>query len=267
MLALNVRTTIVISVLSSFLILVLYSFSEALDENKFVPVQPMGTFSTLSAYTFGKGRLGVMLGTEKVVEPDFTRFSLSVEYGLTENIDILLNIPYTVDYFQGDGFQDISIGFKQRIVIEKYISPSLSYLLGVTIPGSRGISTRGSIGGGVLLSKKVGPFSGNVNLFYFLPAESRLEDEIQLNMGFVLAVAHNFDILADMILKETHSSKKVDIAEGRFGYRVKLSSSTFGIVGIGYDFKNRSPEWRILFSISTIYPEEKKSIRRIYEEE
>jgi|Deesub1362B_J571_1020462.scaffolds.fasta_scaffold00011_102 hypothetical protein len=258
---------IIISIFFPSVLLFLYLPAEAMDENKFMPVQPLGTFSTLSSYTFGEDRLGAMLGIEKVIDPEFTRFSLSVEYGLTENTDVLLNIPYVVDYFQNSGFQDVSIGFKQRIIPEKYISPSLSYLIGVTIPGSRGISTRGSIGGGLLISKKVGPFSGNINLFYFLPAESGLDDEIQFNMGFVLSVAHNFDIITEMIIKDSHFSQKVDLVEGRLGYRVQLSSGAFGAVGIGYDFKNRDPEWRVLFGISITYPEQKRSIRRIYEEE
>jgi hypothetical protein len=70
-----------------------------------------------------------------------------------------------------------------------------------------------------------------------------------------------------MIIKDSHFSQKVDLVEGRLGYRVQLSSGAFGAVGIGYDFKNRDPEWRVLFGISITYPEQKRSIRRIYEEE
>jgi len=253
--------------LSIPLTLFIYSNVSAIEEQKFIPVQPMGVFSTLSAYTVEKDSIAAIMLVERCFKPDFNRITFALEYGITENIDILLNIPYAIDYSNIDGFQDISIGFKHKLILEEQISPSLTYIAGFTFTGKEDISTGGSIGGGILVSKKVGPFLGNFNIFYFKPIETKLKDEIELRIGLDLAAAHDFNILTEMIVKKSHYSENIDLLEGRFGYRVKLSVSSYATVGIGYDFKNREPAWRLFLNFNIFYPSIHKKIRKIYYEE
>ncbi len=239
----------------------------ALDEHKFIPTHTDDTFSTLSAYTLGKSKASITLWAEKVVEPDLTRISLSMEYGLGDRTDILLHLPFVTGYGGEEGFQDIGVAIKYRLLAERLISPAVSVIVGFTYPGDNGISTRGSGGGGIAVSKKVGPLSGNLNLLYFEPAESGLEEEIEVNLGASLAVAHGFKAIGDLVFVKSHYSERIDRIEGRIGYRVSLSEALTGSVGVGYDFKNREPEWRFFLSFSLHYPEKKREIRRIYEED
>ena len=83
----------------------------------------------------------------------------------------------------------------------------------------------------------------------------------------VLAASHNFRILAELYCKTGYQSGKVDLVEGRIGYRIKTSESLYTTVGVGFDFKNRNPETRLMFSVTFIPQSKKKEIRKIFEEE
>ncbi|RMG01540.1 MAG: hypothetical protein D6726_09350 [Nitrospirae bacterium] len=89
-----------------------------------------------------------------------------------------------------------------------------------------------------------------MNLFYHIPIKSSDEDEIDLRAGLNLAAMHNVDALAELIVRKSHLSTKIDIVEGRVGYRVKLMRGTDVTLGLGYDFKNRTPELRLFLMVS-----------------
>ncbi len=240
--------------------------SAAFETKGFQPVQPYGTFSTLSAYTIEKDKPGIMFSLERSIEPNFYRLFINASYGLTEKIELLTSIPFIFEYRNTGGIGDTSIGYKYNIVSEKRLGPSISYLMGFSIPGDETFSTRGRVGGALLVSKRVGPFRGHGNLFYFKSTSSDLEDEVELRLGLDLAAAHSFNILSELIVKKSHFSERIDLVEGKMGYRVKLSSNSYAALGVGYDFKNRTPELRIFLTLS-LFPLDQVKVKRVYEEE
>ncbi len=239
----------------------------AFDLQGIQPLQPYGTFSTFTAYNLDKGKWGLELLTERSIDPNFYRFTLVTAYGVTDTIELIGNLPFVTDYLNDEGLEDISMGFKQKILKEKRLGPSVSYLLTFSVPGKDRFSYRGRAGAGLIVSKRLGPFLGNLNLLYFKPTSSSLEDEYQLRIGLDMAAGHNFNLLTELIVKKSHFSESIDLIEGRLGYRVKLSSGYFGTVGMGYDFKNRNPELRLFLSLSMILPVKEKKIKKIYYEE
>ncbi len=238
----------------------------AFETQGFMPVQPYGAFSTLSAYTVGRERLGVMLSLERSVDPNFYRLHLNAAYGLMDDIDLLASLPFVFDYHNSEGFEDISFGFKHTILSERRLGPSISYLIGFSIPGKDELSSKGHFGGGILVSKRVGPFKGHGNVFYYRSAGASLEDEVELRLGLDLAAAHGFNVLSELIVKKSHFSESIDFIEGRIGYRVKISSASFATLGMGYDFKNRNPELRVFLSVS-LFPFQQREVKRLYQEE
>jgi hypothetical protein len=167
-----------------------------------------------------------------------------------------------------DGFEDIALGFKHRFFDEGKYGPSLACILNTSIPSGReGFSTDGRFGIGFIVSKRVGPVKGHVNLFYEKPGKRSLEDELSFLAGLDFAAAHNFKILAELYCKKGHDSGKIDSVEGRIGYRIKTTDFIYTTFGVGFDLKNRNPETRIMFSVSFLLPPEKKEVKKIYEEE
>ncbi|VAX28503.1 hypothetical protein MNBD_NITROSPIRAE02-1123 [hydrothermal vent metagenome] len=240
--------------------------SAAFDTKGFQPVQPYGTFSTLSAYTIEKDKPGIMFSLERSIEPNFYRLFINASYGLTDKIEILTSIPFIFNYRGTGGIGDTSIGYKYNILSEKRLGPSISYLFGFSIPGKETFSTLGHVGGALLISKRVGPFRGHGNLFYFKSTSSSMEDEVELRLGLDLAAAHSFNILSELIVKKSHFSDHIDLVEGKMGYRVKISSNSYAALGVGYDFKNRTPELRIFLTLS-LFPLDQVKVKRIYYKE
>jgi hypothetical protein len=161
----------------------------------------------------------------------------------------------------------MSIGIKHRFFDEGKYGPSVAYLISASLDsGKNDFSTEGSIGGGIIVSKRVGPVTGHVNLLYFRPGTSRFKDDITFAAGLDFSAAHSFKILAELYGKKSYSGK-VDRLEARFGYRLVTAENLFTTIGAGFDFKNRSPEYRLLLSLTYLFPPELKKIKRIYEQE
>jgi hypothetical protein len=117
------------------------------------------------------------------------------------------------------------------------------------------------------MSKRVGPVNGHLNLFYIKPGNSDLEDEVSFLAGLDFAASHNFKILAELFCRKSFFSKKFDTIEGRVGYRIRTTDFIYTTLGIGTDFKKRSPETRVMLTVTFLSPEKKKKIKKIYEEE
>ena len=242
--------------------------ASAFDTKGIQPVQPNGTFSAISAHGSGKDELGVMLSIERSVEPNFFRLYLDTSYGLNDNMDLMSNIPLIFDHSGTEGLEDINLGFKHNVLKEERIGPSISYLLGLSIPGRNGISAEGHYGGGLIVSKRVGPFRGHGNLLYYKSMDSALDDEVELRLGLDLAAAHSFNILSEVLIRSSHSaSNDDDLIEGRLGYRTKISSSTYATMGAGYDFRNSNPDLRVFFSLSLLAPVDRSMVKNIFIED
>lgn len=254
-----------------FFILILLSLvrnSYGFEITGLQPVAPYGIFSTFSTESLSKGKAAVSVGAEISIEQDFYRFLFKTAYGITDNIELNMTVPYVDRVHLTDGFEDIALGFKHRFFDEGKYGPSLAYILNASMPSGQGdFSTDGRFGIGLIVSKRVGPVNGHANLFYEKPGTRKLNDEVSLLLGLDFAAAHNFKLLAELYCKKSHDSEKVDSIEGRIGYRVKTTDFIYTTFGAGFDLKNRSPEPRIMFSVTFLSPTGKKEIKKIYEEE
>lgn len=254
-----------------FIFILFFSFSEnilAAELKGLQPCDPYGVFSTFSTESLKKGKSAVSLGAEASIEPDLYRMIFKGAYGLSDMVELDLSMPYVFGSDIADGFEDFSIGIRHRFFEEKKYGPSLAYMLNFSIPsGSDRLTTSGRFGAGLIISKRVGPVNGHMNLIYEKAGTKKLDYEWTFLTGFDFAAAHNFKILSELLVRKSHDSEKVDLVEARIGYRVKTTESIYTSFGAGFDIKNRSPEARILFNLTFIFPPEKKKIKKIYEEE
>ena len=254
--------------LSILVFFCLCSISYGFEIKGLQPVDPYGVFSTFSAESLSKGKVAVSAGAEVSVDPDLYRFIFKTAYGLTDTVELNLTLPYINGTNSTDGFEDAAFGLKHRFFDEGKYGPSVAYILNVSVPsGTDEFSTDGRFGIGLVVSKRVGPVNGHVNLFYEKPGSNKPEEELSLLTGIDFAAAHNFKFLAELYVRKGHYSDKIDVVEGRVGYRLKTTESIYTTFGAGFDFKNRNPETRVIFTVTFLAPKEKKKVQKIYEEE
>lgn len=241
----------------------------AFDISGLQPVAPYGVFSTFSAESLPANRYAFEFGLDRSREPNFNRISFRGAYGISDALEFNVTVPYIYSYENStDGMEDISFGLKHRFYEEGKYGPSLAYILNVSVDNGRPeFSTDGRFGVGLVISKRVGPFKGNVNVFYEKPGTGRLKDEITFLGGVELAASHNLTFLGEFLARKSHFSNEYDQLETRFGYRLRTTESIFTTFGAGVALNNTSPEFRFLVSVSFLPAQGKKTIRRIIEEE
>jgi len=256
--------------LISLVVICLFSFGNAygLEISGLQPLAPNGTFSTFSTSSLTRGNVAFSTDVEVSIDPDLYKFFFKGAYGISDSIELNMNVPYIFGSDSPDGFEDIAIGLKHRFFNEGKYGPSLAYIITASLPsGTDEYSTDGRFGAGLLVSKKVGPVNGHINLFFVMPGRGGFDNEVALLAGLDFAAAHNFKILAELYSKTSFKTGKVESVEGRIGYRIKTTESIYTTVGAGYDFKNRNPETRLMFSVTFHSPSKKKELKKIYEEE
>jgi len=242
-------------------LLLFCSVSFAFDIKGLQPLSPYGVFSTFSADSLKQNRAGFALGIEKSSSPDFYRTNFNFAYGLHDRFEFNMSVPYVSGWNDIDGFEDMHFGVKHRLINETSYSPAFAYMLMVSTPiGRDEFSTDGSVGAGVLLTKKVGPFRGHANVIYSNPMDSALKDEYSVNLGVELAVTRDFRVLSEVVGRKNYFKSKIDLLEWRMGYRVATTDNIFTTIGAGFDIKDRSPDYRLMFSISIILPKERERI-------
>jgi len=241
----------------------------AFDISGLQPVAPDGVFSTFSSESLPKNKASIELSLERSGEPDFNRVQLRGAYGLSDHLEVMITVPYVIDYLGSvDGAEDVAIGFKHRFYDEGKYGPSLAYIVTASLPaGHDRFTSGGRTGIGFILSKRLGPFRGNFNIFYLHPGKGSLQDEILFASGVEFSATHDLDILAEFVARKVHFSKEYDQLEARFGYRLKTSDFIYTTIGVGADLKARSPEYRLLLTFSFTNVKGKKKVRKIYEEE
>ena len=256
-------------ILSFLFVSLLFGTTHAFDVAGLQPLAPDGVFSTFSTESLPKNKLSVQLSLERSREPDFYRVILNGAYGLSDNLEFMVSVPYAFDFRNDiDGIEDIAFGFKHRFYDEGKYGPSLAYILTASLPvGSNELTTDGRVGAGLILSKRIGPFRGSFNLFYARPGEGDLEDELSFNSGIEFAATHSSEILAEFIARKGHYSDEYNQLEARLGYRMKTTEFLYTTIGAGTDFKNRSPEYRFLLMITYTNAKGTKRVKRVIEEE
>lgn len=250
------------------ILLLLTGTGYAIDLKGIQPVDPYGIFSAFSAESLPQGKAAFSGAADISVDPDFSRFVFKTAYGLTNSIELMMTVPYVLRNDVGDGFEDVALGFKHRFFEEAKYGPSLAYMLNASLPSGRdGLTTDGRYGGGIIISKRVGPVNSHLNLIYEKPGDGSFEDEVSFLAGIDFSASHNFKLLGELSCKKSHDSESVDLVEGRIGYRFRTTDRIYTSFGAGFDFKNRNPETRLMFSVTFLTPQKKTEVRKIFEEE
>ena len=241
----------------------------AYDISGLQPLAPNGIFSTFSAESLQKNKSSIEVVAERSNAAEFNRFSLKTAYGISDELEFNLTVPYVYHYFdEKSGLEDIAAGLKYRFYDEGKYGPSLACLINASVPsGNDEISSDGRVGAGLIVSKRVGPFKGHLNIFYEKPGSARLKDEISLLGGVEFSAAHNFKILGEIILKKNPYMLENNQIEARFGYRIKTTDRIYTTFGVGLDIKQINPEYKIFISVNFTTPDEKKKIKKFIEEE
>jgi len=256
-------------ILSFLFVSLFFGTTRAFDVSGLQPLAPDGVFSTFSTESLPKSKVSAQVSLERSREPDFYRLTVNGAYGLSDNLEFMLSVPYAF-HFQDDieGFEDIAVGFKHRFYDEGKYGPSLAYILTASLPvGSDDLTTDGRVGIGLILSKRIGPFRGSFNLFYARPGNGDLRDELSFNSGIEFAATHNSEILAEFIARKGHYSSEYNQLEARLGLRLKTTESLYTTIGAGTDMKNRSPEYRFFLMITYTNATGTKRVKRVVEEE
>jgi len=232
------------------------------------PVAPYGIFSTFSTDSLKQGKVAIALGAGKAVDTDYWRFTGQIGYGITDRLEFDVTVPYVLAWQDSvDGFQDIPLSLKYRFLDEGKYGPSIALLVGGSLHTGRSeFSTAGSIGGGIIVSKRIGPVTGHANLLYFRPGSGPLTEEITLAAGLDFAASNNFKIMTELYGQKSYSGSWNRL-ELRLGYRFITAENLYTTVGAGTDLANGNPAFRLFLSFSYLFPQERKDIKKIYEQE
>jgi hypothetical protein len=240
----------------------------AFDVEGLRPLPPYGVFSTFSAESLQQNTVGISLGLEKSSEPNFYRETVQLAYGIHDRFEIDMTLPYITNYDNHiSGFEDVNFGIKHRILDEGLYYPAIAYMLTVAPPsGSDEFTTEGEHGAGLLFTKKIGPFKEHLNILYEKPGDPDLHYQYNVNLGSELAITHDSKILAELVGRKDYFKNKIDLLEWRVGYRIATLENLYTTLGAGFNIERRTPDYRLLFSISLILPQKKKNLQKIYEE-
>jgi hypothetical protein len=92
----------------------------------------------------------------------------------------------------------------------------------------------------------------HLNGLWVVPRADGLQHEWDLIAALELATAHNMKVLGEFQMKKSHLSEHVDLSEARLAYRI-FNERFFSTLGAGYDFKNRTPEYRFFLTLSALF--------------
>jgi hypothetical protein len=213
------------------------------------PVAPYGVFWAHSARSLPKGEAAVALGLQYAREPNFHLWSFRCSYGLRDNLEVALGLPY-MDAPEDSGPQGLSLSLKWRPLEESTLGVSLALLaVGFVSLGQEQLDRQGGLGGGLALSRRLGPFRGHLNALWISPARDGLHEEWDLIGGLDFSASHRLRLLGEVLLRSTHESNDLDALELRLGYRV-VSEDFLSTVGLGVDLKNRQPEYRLMLTVA-----------------
>lgn len=237
----------------------------AIDIAGVQPSSPYGIFSTIMTNSPAQGHSVVTVGSETTVKPGYTRFMTELATGVTDNIEFGLTIPY-IDR-EGGGLEDISFSIKHRVMEETLYSPSVAYILtGAFDTGVDESTTDGSVGAGVILSKRAGPFRGHLNLLYNAPFDRNFDDDMRFAAGIDFSATNSSKLLAEFVMSKNFSSHGFSHEEARVGYRFIYDEGLFTTVGMGMDVGGSVPNYRVMASISVLFPRVERLIEKVYEE-
>lgn len=244
------------------------SFAFAFDVKEPQPTMPYGVFSTLSAETLPKNKFAVNLLVERLYNPDFYRNTTHLAYGLTNHFELAVDASQVLGWQDSkSGFEDVKLACSHRLIDDGKFNPSVSYLLTASLnSGKQEFSSKGGYGGGLILSKKIGPFAAHLNAIYTKPNDTKLREEYRLNLGANMAISHHVNFLAEFTAKRNYFNNDYDLIRWRIGLRAQPSEAVFTSAGFTFGTNNRSADYGLFFAVGLILPKEKKIIQKIIEE-
>ncbi len=217
------------------------------------PLAPYSVFSTFSAFSLPKGGTSIAYTIERSKDPSFYRHTLGFSYGISSRAELTADLPYLDGIEGGSGFEDLGGAFKYRFLDTGRYRPAVAVLVFGYLPTGEGsLSRDGGGGGGLALSRPLGPLLAHANLIYTVSGKGSLHDEVDFLSGLEFAATHSLRMLGEFQLRNSAVTNTVDLSEVRFGYRLS-SGDIFNTFGIGFDLKNRHPKFRIIFSIGASF--------------
>lgn len=184
-------------------------------------------------------------GIELVREPDIERVTLRAAYGISRSTDASLSASARRSA-AADGAEDVGIGIRHRFSEEGKFGPSAAFLLAASLPA--GSESRGTGSGTIeteamlITSKRIGPFTGHLNLGYNVFLSGKHENEIIYGGALDFSAARRIVLLAEIHGRKAQGE---DILEATIGYRNFLTESVSNTIGIGWGLGSREPEYRI----------------------
>jgi peptidoglycan-associated lipoprotein len=182
-----------------------------------IPINGTAGFVVPGANSLAGGNFSVglgYLGQEAVCQQESGIFDqntlfLALGYGITERIQISFQVPYTwyeadKANFNGDGFDDLSLGLGYRFLDEAGWVPALSvigYGVAPTAERSEGLGTNEwSLGAALAASKTlVGPLSAFATAGYQYNGRggAQVDDQFISGLGLAYAITPNISVLAE----------------------------------------------------------------------
>ncbi len=239
--------------------LVTKAWSAADPPKGYQPVQTTGVFSVFSTKTTIANHFDIEPGLEIVKGPDVKRFSLRAAYGITKNTEAGISLSGGSRKNE-DGMEDISLGIRHRFIDEGRYGPAAAALLAVSLPtgdesagfGSGNLETEAL----VIVSKRIGPFTGHFNLGYNVIYDTDKDNELILAGGLDFSAAKRLVLLAELYGKTSRDQNSIDLLEARFGYRTILAESITNTVGLGFGLNSREPDYRLMILFTLGYPQQ-----------
>ncbi|HCC68310.1 MAG TPA: hypothetical protein DEP99_00250 [Nitrospiraceae bacterium] len=240
--------------------------SEVPEPMGYRPLAPDGVFSTFSTKSLKKNQWAFGPAFELLREPAIERISIQAAYGISDIVELGFNLPYTWGK-DTEGFEQLNLGLKYRFLNETATTPSIASIFVIGIPvGNEPHANSTDLSAGVILSKRLGPVNGHINLIYTAIDNPSLRDEVTYAFGIDFQAASNMSLLGEIYGQQSRFHGRNDL-ELRGGYRIATNESIYTTLGIGVDLKNRTPEYRVLVSVTFLYPIEERKVIRIIEEE
>lgn len=238
--------------------------AQAADLSGPIAPAPYGVFSTISTETPGAGMSAVAFSVEKSAGPDYYRYSSQVSMGITNNMELGLNVPYIDNSVTG--IEDINVSLKHRFFEEGKYGPSVAYLLtGTFASNTEELSTGGSMGAGIAVTKRIGPFKAHLNALASHPWDAHLENELRFSGAVDFSASHHFNIMAEFFTRKGYFSNEYDQREVRLGYRFFYKEGVYSTIGVGFGINNTQPEHRIQASLSMVFPSFNPTVERVEE--
>ena len=224
----------------------------AFDLDMVRPQSPYGGFFSYSADTIPKGDFTVGYSLERSQKPDFYRHVLGAAYGLGNRADLTLDIGYVNGFHGMGGFEDLGAAFKYRVLNMGRYAPAVAAMaFGYAPTGRDTVSWGGGIGGGIVLTRTIGPLTANLNAIITNPGQNGLHNELDFLGSLGFPIAHGATVLGEFQVRKEAYSGRVDLTEARFGYRI-TGDKLFTSMGLGFGLHERHPQFRLIISIGAL---------------